>query len=147
MYVQFEKATRQLGGPRCVYHVDLQADVGLASCQIDLVPAEVVQCQPAGAHHLVLTSSQINVNLRQKAIGAALVKVSLIFTGIIVNAPLPQMGFIRTRGANAFLFCFFSGFFFPRPVVPPRNGASVSGRRPDALYALPRQPAPAACSA
>jgi len=95
-----------------VYHVDLQADVGLASCQIDLVPTEIVQCQPAGARHLILTRAQINVNLRQKAVGAALVKVSLIFTGVIVNAPLSQMDFLRTRGTNAFLFCFFSIFFF-----------------------------------
>lgn len=95
-----------------MYHVDLQADVGLASCQIHLVPAEVVECQPTGARHLILTGAQINVNLRQKAVGATLVKVSLIFTGVIVNAPLPQMGFIRTRGANTFLFCFFSAYFF-----------------------------------
>jgi len=65
VYVQLEEATGQLG-PRRVYHVDLQADVGLASRQIDLVPTEVVQRQSAGARHLVLARAQINVNLRQK---------------------------------------------------------------------------------
>lgn len=83
MDVQLEEATRQLG-PGGVYHVDLQADVGLASRQIDLVPTEVVQRQPAGARHLVLARAQIDVHLRQKKKkgGESLVKVGLIFAGV-----------------------------------------------------------------
>lgn len=102
VYVELEETAGQLR-PRRVYHVDLQADVGLASRQIDLVPSEVVQCQSAGARYLVLARAQINVDLRRKRAkkrglkqrkkkqrrtlrAAPLVKVSLIFAGVIVKA-------------------------------------------------------------
>lgn len=58
-----------------------------------------------------------------------------------MNAPLPQMGFIRIRPVQMHSCFVFLGFFFffSGPVVSPRNRASVSGRRPGAFYALPRQ--------
>lgn len=62
MYVELEETARQKG-PRRVYNVDLQRDVGLSPRQIHRVPAEVVERESAGAGHLALARAQINVHL------------------------------------------------------------------------------------